>query len=82
MQTDATGYQVRYNGTTMSVNASITTLIFTAPSLPADVITGTIVVIVTALSKYGIGPASDPVAVIITSKYIAAYVVNDNCFDV
>ena len=54
------GYQVHYSGVIVNVNSSITTLIFTAPSLPDDVFTGTVVVMVTAFSRYGIGPASEP----------------------
>ena len=50
----------------MNVNSSTTTLTFTAPSLPDCVFTGTVVVMVTAISSYGVGPASDPVTVIIT----------------
>ena len=55
-----------HNGTMMNVNSSTTTLTFTAPSLPDCVFTGTVVVMVTAISSYGVGPASDPVTVIIT----------------
>ena len=40
-----------YNGTTMNVNSSTTTLTFTAPSLPDGVFTGTVVVMVTALNR-------------------------------
>ena len=43
----------------MNVNSSTTTLTFTAPSLPDGVFTGTVVVMVTAVSRYGIGPASN-----------------------
>ena len=60
-----TGYQVYYNGTMMNVNSSTTTLTFTAPSLPDDVFTGTVVVMVTAISRYGVGSPSNPVAAII-----------------
>ena len=49
-----------YNGTMMNVNSSTTTLTFTAPSLPDDMFTGTVVVMVTAVNRYGMGPASDP----------------------
>ena len=49
-----------YNGTMINVNSSTTTLTFTAPSLPDDVFTGTIVVMVTAVIRFRIGPASDP----------------------
>ena len=44
----------------MNVNSSTTTLTFTAPSLPDGVFTGTVVVMVTAVNRFGIGPASDP----------------------
>ena len=44
----------------VNVNSSTTTLTFTAPSLPDGVFTGTVVVMVTAVSRYGVGPASDP----------------------
>ena len=50
----------------MNVNSSTITLTFTAPSLPDGVFTGTVVVMVTAFSRYGIGPASDPVNAMIT----------------
>ena len=53
-------YQVHYSGITVSVNSSTTTLTFIAPSLPDGVFTGTIVVMVTAVSSIGVGPASDP----------------------
>ena len=43
----------------MNVNSSTTTLTFTAPSLPDAVFTGTVVVMVTAVNRYGVGPASD-----------------------
>ena len=65
-QGDITGYQVYYNGTMMNVNSSTTTLTFTAPSLPDDVFTGTVVVMVTAVNRYGVGLASDPAHVTIT----------------
>ena len=55
----------------MNVNSSTTTLTFTAPSLPDGVFTDTVVVMVTAISNYGIGPASDPVTAIITGTYVA-----------
>ena len=63
---DITGYQVYYNGTMMNVNSSTTTLTFTAPSLPDGVFTGTVVVMVTAVNKFGVGPTSDPAYVTIT----------------
>ena len=49
----------------MNVNSSTTTLTFTAPSLPDNVFTGTVVVMVTATSRYGIGLASEPEAAVI-----------------
>ena len=71
---DITGYQVYYNGTMMNVNSSTTTLTFTAPSLPDDVFTGTVVVMVTATSRYGIGTASGSETAIITGSYVVSYV--------
>ena len=47
----------------MNVNNSTNTLRYTAPSLPDDVFSGTVVVRVTATSRYGIGPASEHEAV-------------------
>ena len=64
-QGDITGYQVYYNGTMMNINSLTTTLTFTASSLPDGVFTGTVVVTITAVSRYGIGPTSHPVAAII-----------------
>ena len=55
-----------YNGTVMNVNCSTTTLTFTAPSLPYDVFTGTVAVMVTAVSIYGVGPASETELAVIT----------------
>ena len=52
----------------MTVTSSTTTLTFTAPSLPNGVLTGTVVVMVTAVSRYGIGPASQPQTAVFTSK--------------
>ena len=57
-----------YNGTMMNVNSSTTTLTFTAPSLPDGVFTGTVVVMVTAVNRYGVGPASSPDSAEITGK--------------
>ena len=51
-------YQVQYSGITVSVNSLTTTLMFAAPSLPDGASTGTVVVMVTAINQYGIGPAS------------------------
>ena len=67
-QGDITRYQVYHNGTMMNVNSSTTTLTFTAPSLPDGVLTGTVVVMVTAVNRYGVGPASDPESVVVTGK--------------
>ena len=64
-QGDITGYQVIYNGTMMNVTSPTTTLQFTAPSLPDGVFTGTIVVMVTAVSRYGVGPTSKHLTTII-----------------
>ena len=69
-QGDITGYQVYYNGTMMNVNSSTTTLTFTTPSLPDEVFTGTVVVMVTATNRYGIGPPSDSDIAVITGNYI------------
>ena len=54
----------------MNVNSSTTTLTFTAPSLPDGVFTGTVVVMVTAINRYGMGPASDPAIAIIDGQYL------------
>ena len=81
-QGDITGYQVYYNGTMMNVNDSTTTLTFTAPSLPDGVLTGTVVVMVTATNRYGLGPASDPdTAIIIGKKYLTLYWVTDSNYN-
>ena len=69
-QGDIIGYQVYYNGTMINANNSTTTLTFTAPPLPDGVFTGTVVVIVTIISRYGVGSASNPVAAII-GMYVA-----------
>ena len=53
-------YQVHYSGMIVNVDSSITTLTFTAPSLPDGVFTGTVVVMVTVVRNVGVGPASDP----------------------
>ena len=50
----------------MNVTSPTTTLIFTAPSVPDGVFTGTVVVMVTAVSRYGVGPASNPETATIT----------------
>ena len=73
-QGDIIGYQVSYNGTMMNVNSSTTTLIFIAPSLPDGVFTGTVVVMVTATSRYGIGPASELEAAVIYGMSVSTNV--------
>ena len=65
-----------YNGTMISVDSSTTTLTFTAPSLPDGVFTGTVVVMVTAVSRFGIGPASDLVIFEVTGMYIRSYMIH------
>ena len=47
----------------INVNNSTTTLTFTAPSLPDGVFTVTVVVMVTAVNRFGVGPPSDLVIV-------------------
>ena len=63
-------YQVYYSGITVNVTTSITTLTFTAPSLPDGVFSGTVVVMVTAVSSIGVGPASDPATTDIRGTYL------------
>ena len=58
----------------MSVNSSTTTLTFTTPSLPDGVFIHTVVVMVTAVNRYGIGPASDPETAIVYGKHVAIYI--------
>ena len=58
-----------YNGTMMNVNSSTTTLTFTALSLSDSVFAGTVVVMVTAVSIFGVGPPSAPVFTLITGIY-------------
>ena len=65
-QGDITGYQVYYNEIMINVNSSTTTLTFTAPSLPDDVFTDTVVVMVTAVNRFGEGPDSDHVTATVT----------------
>ena len=69
-QGDITGYQVYYNGTMKNVTSSTTTLTFTAPSLPDGVFTGTIVVMVTAVNRYGMGPTSNHAIARIYGQYL------------
>ena len=52
-------YEVYYNGTTINVTSPTTTLTFIAPSLPDGVFTGTVVVMVTAINRFGRGTPSD-----------------------
>ena len=53
----------------ININSSTTTLTFTAPSLPDGVFTDTVVVMVTAINKFGVGPASDLATAEIHSTY-------------
>ena len=69
VQSEVLSYQVNYNGTTTNVNSSTTTLTFIAPSLPDDEFSGTVVVMVTAVNRFGSGPASDPAATQINSMH-------------
>ena len=54
----------------MNIDSPTNTLTFPAPLLPDGVFTSTVVVMVTALSRYGKGPTSDPVTAIITGMYV------------
>ena len=58
----------------MNVNSSTTRLKFTIPSLPDGTFTHTAVVMVTAVNRYGIGPASNPETAIIYGKHVAMYI--------
>ena len=69
-QMDITGYQVDYNGTMMNVTSSTTALTFTAPSLPDGVFSGAVAAMVTAISRYGVGPASETETAVVTGVYI------------
>ena len=62
-------YEVYYNGAMLNVTSSTTTLTFTAPSLPDDVFTGTVVVMVTAINRFGRGTPSDPDSFEISKLY-------------
>ena len=73
-QGDITGYQVYYNGTMKNVNSSTTTLTFTAPSLPVGVFSGIVVVMVTAVNRFGNGPASDPKIAVINGMYVCMHI--------
>ena len=53
-------YEVYYSGTTENVTSPTTTLTFTAPSLPDDVFFDNVTVTVTAINRFGRGPASYP----------------------
>ena len=57
-----------YNGIIINVISSTTTLTYTAPSLPDGVFTGTVVVMVTAINRFGVGPVSDSATAEIHSK--------------
>ena len=54
----------------MNIDSPTNTLTFPAPLLPDGVFTSTVVVMVTALSRYGKGPTSDPETAIITGMYV------------
>ena len=53
-------YEVYYNGTRENVTSPTTTLTFTAPSLPDGVFVDNIIIIVTAINRFGRGTPSDP----------------------
>ena len=74
-QGNITGYQVLYgSGMTVNVNSPTTTqLTFTAPSLPEGVFTGTVDVMVTAFSEYGVGPVSNLESASITGKIMSIF---------
>ena len=55
-----------YNGTTKNVTNSTTELTFMAPSLHNGVFTSAIVVMVTVISRYGLGPASKTETAVVT----------------
>ena len=63
-------YQVHHSGMVVNVSNSTTTLTFAAPSLPDGVFTRTVVVMVTAVNQFGVGPPSDPATAEIRSKYV------------
>ena len=56
----------------MNIDSSTTILTFTAPSLPDGVFTGTVVVMVTVTTRYGIGPASEAEAAVIYGNIYAS----------
>ena len=68
MQEHITGYQVHYSRTMMNVTSTTTMLTFIAPSLPVGVYTGTLAVMVTAFSRYGIGQTSNSKTTMIIGK--------------
>ena len=57
----------------MNVNSSTTTLTFTAPSLPDGVFTSTVVVMVTAVNRFGAGPVNDLVIFKVNGMYSITY---------
>ena len=59
-----TSYRVYYNGRSRNVGRSTNRLAFTARSLPDGVFTGIVVFMVTAISRYGMGPTSTDTAII------------------
>ena len=59
---------MNHNGTVNS--STFTQFSFTAPSLPTDVFTDTVVITVTAIGTYGIGPVSERKTSMITGKII------------
>ena len=54
----------------VNVISSTTTLTLTAPSLSNGMFTGTVVVMVTAVIRFRIGPASDPAIARIYGQYL------------
>ena len=64
----------------MNVNSSATTLTFIAPSLPNGVFTGTVVVMVMVVNRFGRGPAGAATAEI-RSTYVRMLLHNDNMHD-
>ena len=63
----------------INVNRSTTTLTFTAPSLPDGVFTVTVVVMVTAVNRFGVGPPSNLVIAKVNGIYVATYM---HCFHI
>lgn len=58
----------------ISVNGSTTTLTFTAPPLHFGWFSATVVVMVTAVNRFGIGTASNPASAEITSMYMYVHI--------